>query len=1015
MFVSTAYAQSALDRYDFHIKGGALGPIMDEIHDRTGVQLLFSNDLVEIDGLNSVIGSFTLKEALEILLQGTGLSCGLTESGMVVITRKISAKAQLGEINDVNKQLKKSLLMGAAAATITMGNQQAVAQQAEPVEEVKELETIIVTGIKASLEQAVDRKRNSSVITDVISATDLGRFPDENVAESLQRVTGVQITRVRGEGSQVSIRGLPPGFTATTLNGRNMASAFNLGTNGAANRSFEFSALPSEFVNTLEVYKSPMASLQEGGLSGTVIVRTPSPLDIGKRQIALSAQGAHESNSGKISPRIAGLYSDVFADGTVGVTFGAALSQRDSESHSVLSRGFRSSRQNTQNIILLENFTDEKERLSLMGKVEWEPQDNLRLFADAFYTSLDNTAVRDAAAYNFGNTIGRVNDTSLEQIVDAGTTRENVNGTLLNTRLTVENMELRAVGRVQTREGDTIALATGGKYTAGPWDFSGEVSYSSSEQVGNGLNLLARVNIEDDLPSNLFVPVAGYDTTVDNVTSLIVPAASQAVIDNLANYELLGYSGEFGSTIDDKILSAKFDAEREVDWAVPVTFKFGAAYSKQEQDGIPQRLGGVTTSEIASVVGLPQRADGKFDASSIVQFTGAGAGSFLDAYDGSAIVPSTFVTARTQEVFEQFGEQLAAAGVATVNAPQVIDVTEEILAFYGQLDFASSDDRLSGNFGVRVITTDQSSSGVSPDLTAITFEPDNGAFIGIPAAAPVSVSRSYTDILPSGNLQVELTDDLVARFAASRTMARPSLAVISPSITSSNTPPTLNFNNPYLDPFRSNNFDMSLEWYFDSASILSATIFQKDIVSLIDNESELTALPITEVLGDGTRNPINQDFTLNTKINGSGVNLQGVEFTFQHSFSNLPGLLANTGALLNYTYIDNSDPSRVVGASANNFNASGYYEGEKLSLRLSYTWRDEYLLSSTAQENFGRFIEASGILDGNITYDFNENLSAVLEGINLLDEPSSSIDGNGFPAIFEDNGRRVLFGVRAKF
>ncbi len=1005
----SASAQSVDTRYEFSIDGGTLGSVMDTVHKITGVELLFSNDLVPVDGLNPVKGQFTVTEALEIMLQGTGLSSGLTERGMVVITRKTGAKAPFGETEDVNKQIRQSLLAGAAAAAVTLGHQQALAQEAPEqvvADTERKLDTIVITGIRASLEQAVDKKRNSNVIADVISATDLGRFPDENVAESLQRVTGVQIQRLRGEGSRVSIRGLPPVFTSTTLNGRNLASAFALDNLEAASRSFEFSALPSEFVNSLEVYKSPMASIQEGGLSGTVIIRTPSPLDIGKRQISLSAQGAHESNSGEIAPRVAGIYSDVFADGKVGVTIGGAFSQRDSESHATLSRGFRKSREYTQNILLLERFEEEKERMSLLGKVEWEPVDSMRLYADAFYTSLDNTSVRSAAAYNFGNTIGRVRPGSPEQKVPELTQQENVNGTLLHTKLGLTNVEMRPGGRVQVRDGETLGVSTGGKYEVGDWQFSGEIGFSTSEQSADGLNLLTRG----------YIPQAAYDATVDSdVSSLILDEASQAYADDPNNYEFLNFFGEFGSKIEDEIFNAKFDATRDLDLGFESAFKFGAAFSEQNQTGIYRRLD-INQDVIADLLNLSRNEAGNYSAASLVELVDAGGGSFLDAYEGGARVPSLFMGSRARDIVNSLDRgTLAQLGTVSEDTAAAIDVTEKIMSVYGQMDFASNDHRISGNFGVRLVNTDQTTRGFAPDLSGITIEPDGGALIKIPPGAPVTVSRDYLDILPSANLQIELTDDLVARVAASRTMARPNLGQISPSTTASNVPPTINRNNPMLDPFRSNNFDMALEWYFDDASILSATFFHKDLVSLIEKDTSIENLTITEILGDGTRNQISEEFIVNSIVNGDGVNVQGVELTFQHNFSNLPGLLANTGALLNYTYIDNSDPDKVVGASANNFNASGYYEGDHLSLRLSYTWRDEYLVNDGAQEGFGQFIEAGGVLDGNITYDINENFSMVLEGINLLDEPIGSFDGNGFPAVFEDNGRRILFGAKAKF
>lgn len=899
---------------------------------------------------------------------------------------------------------KPSLWTGAALAALAL----AQPASAQDENEATGSDAIVVTGIRGSLERATEIKRRAPVIADVIGATGLGRFPDENVAESLQRITGVQIQRLRGEGSKVSIRGLPPEFTGTTLNGRDVANAFNLQLNGTASRDFEFSALPSEFVNTLEVYKSPMASLREGGLAGTVIIRTPSPLDIGKRRIALSAQGAYESNSGNVAPRVAGLYSDVFADGTLGVTLGAAYTERDSESHAHLSRGFRASRQFTQNILLLERFEEEKKRLSLLGKVEWEPTDELRLFVDGFYTDLDNISVRSAAAFNFGNTIGRVSASSPEQIVESGTTREDVNGDLLTTRLQITNLELRPGGRVQKRDGHTSAYATGAHYQAGAWDISAEFNISHSEQVADDINVLAQG----------FISEAGYDATIDNqVTSLILPgtAASEALDPD--NFRLLNVFGGYGSEIEDDIWAVKLDVAREFEMGLPFTLRFGASYTEREQFGFNQRLD-TSTSDINAELGLGDAPafPGSFAAGPLLQVVSAGKGTYLGAYNGDAFVPETFFATDARGVVAQIGrERLGEIGTLSINGPATVNVQEDVLAFYGQLDFETFDGLISGNVGLRVVNTDQTTQGIAPDLTGITFQPDAGALIRIPAGEPISVARSYTNYLPAANLQVELAEDFLVRFAASRTMTRPTLQRISPSTTTSNVPPTLNRNNPFLDPFLSDNFDMSFEWYFDQGSLFSVTLFYKDLVSLVQPITENIDLPVTFIFGDGTQEAGTLEFIDNSFENGEGANLKGAEFTFQHSFDGLPGPLSDTGVLLNYTYIDNSDPEQIVGASKNNFNVSGYYEGDDLAIRLSYTWRSRFLLNPGAQERFGQFVSAGGVLDGNISYNITDNFSVVLEAINILDKPISTVDGNNFPAIYEDNGRRILFGAKASF
>jgi iron complex outermembrane receptor protein len=322
----------------------------------------------------------------------------------------------------------------------------------------------------------------------------------------------------------------------------------------------------------------------------------------------------------------------------------------------------------------------------------------------------------------------------------------------------------------------------------------------------------------------------------------------------------------------------------------------------------------------------------------------------------------------------------------------------------------------SGNIGLRAVRTDQTSVGISPDLNGITYEPGAAAATRIPAAQPLSIDRSYDDFLPSLNLKLDLTDDLVVRFAAARTMARPNLTQISPTISASGTTRTLTANNPELDPFRANNFDLTGEWYFGRGALLATTLFYKDIVSTVVPVQTSIPLTITQINADGSRTPVTQDWVLSTLVNGGSSAVSGVEFAYQQNFDFLPAPFDGFGFLGNYTYLESHGQQRLQGASRNNYTASIYYEKGWLGTRLTYTYRDAFFSGIDGNSQDERIEQSFGTLDGTLTVNFNDNFSAVLEATNILDETTRlrfmPIDVAHFDTDF---GRRVLLGLRATF
>ncbi|WP_082474690.1 TonB-dependent receptor [Sphingomonas sp. Leaf343] len=875
---------------------------------------------------------------------------------------------------------------------------------------------IVVTGIRSGIERAVKLKRDADSIVDVISAEDIGRFPDVNVAESVQRISGVQINRTRGEGRSVNIRGLPDTFTLVTLNGRSVPNAINdLFT--TFSRSFDFSALPSEFVRTLEVYKSPTADLDDGGLAGTVNIRTPRPLDIDRRVLAFSAQAEHESNSGKTSPRISGLFADSFLDGRLGITLGGSYTQRRPQTHQIetgwntvtegqgVPLGGGSDDLNgdglvTPNrlvripgLIIHDMFTEDNRRLSGLASVQFRASDAFEVYVDGFYTKVDVGAVRQENYQNFANASGVI--VSRTEMLD---------GVETATDFTVANLDLRNGGRYQNRDGYIRSLVGGAKFQADAWTIVVEGSAQRSRQRRDTLNIADSINGTariiarpgDDIPGITYLD--GFDARK------LDPA----------NFRLLSLNGELNRVTNDRMWDAKLDIRRDFGERGLTTVRAGAKYVDRSlyQDnktltisaaGVSQLYGGLPAGPIV----------GSFSAAPFMIPIAPGAGSFLGSYDGNAAYPSRWLGSDARSFVKRFSDtQLTAAGTYTNDATGILNVDEQTLALYARGDIAFG--KLTGNIGFRAVRTGQNTVGVSPDLNGITVEVETGMITRVPASAALAVKRSYWDYLPSVNLKYEATDTLQFRLSASRTITRPNLGDISPTTTANGNALTVTRNNPYLDPFRANNIDATIEYYFGRDALVGASLFYKNLESLIRRETSIQSLPVSYIRTTGTTT-IQTDFTVSELVNGSGVDLKGVELYFQQAFTWLPSPLDGFGTILNYTYIDNSDPTQLTAASKHNYNVIGYYEKGPVGARLSYSWRSSYLAAAAVSPAMGRINRAFGTLDGSISLKVAPRISIVIEGVNLLDRDEIVEYTTGLPANYLDAGRRVFGGVRVSF
>lgn len=873
-------------------------------------------------------------------------------------------------------------------------------------------DAIVVTGIRRSIDRSLDVKRNSPRIVDAISSEDVGKFPDANVAESIQRITGVQIDRTRGEGRNVSIRGLPTGFTLVTLNGRTLPNALY---DSAATRSFDFSILPTEFVQTLEVYKSSSAELEEGGLSGVVNVRTPRAFDIGRRLLTLSAEGQYESNSAKVSPKLSALFVDTFLDNRLGVTLGVSYNRRKPESHQnevnyttvTEGAGLRGNGSNDLNgngviepgrsvripdSVFYTIYQEDIERIGAIGSIDFQATDTLTLSLDSFYGKMRVRSTRNPSNNSFYGASG----------VRASKT-EILGGIETATEFEVTGLDMRNNGRLEDSDGNIFSTNLGGRFENGGWTVDLSGTYSRSSQVSNTLNIANAV-----YGNARFVAKPG-----DKVASIIYLDGFEEGRSDATQARVINLNGGLGVHSIDRQYEGRFDAKYEIDGGFLKAIAIGAKYVDRDKYKDNWVLS-VTPAGLSTLLGgLPAGPAGSVSPAPFMKPIGAGSGTFLGSYKGDAAFPTEWLRADTRSALAGISkEELIAAGRYTNDATGITDIAEKTLAFYARADFETGS--LSGNAGLRAVRTSQQTVGVTPDLSAIIYE-IGGGFTRVPAAEPFTVKRSYWDFLPSLNVKFDATDDLVLRFAASRTMARPNLSDVSPTTSANGNDRIITENNPYLDPFRSNNIDASVEWYFVKGGLLGATFFHKDIVSLIQRESTLVELPVTYVSPDGSTSTADLEFRRSSLVNGDGVKVNGVELSYQQAYTGLPAPFDGLGTIVNYTFIKNGDPTQLTAASKHNFNLIGYYEKGPIGVRLSYSWRSGFLDEVSEAPLMSVRKRAFGTLDGSVNIAVNDKISLLLQATNITDADESSSYDTELPAYYLDAGRRFSFGARVRF
>ena len=929
------------------IPAGDLSAALPSFSRATGLQVLADPALLKGKRTEGVRGRFDAERGLTELLRGTGLD--FVRNGGAAILRPAAQR------------------VSTAPAPIA-AQAKPIEPAAAPAEEPAMLEAVVVTGGFAnSLARALSDKRKAANVVDAISAEDIGKFPSNNIAEALQRVPGVAITRDRGEGLFVRVRGLGPNFQIVTLNGRSAAVNENMRDSGQSGRQFRFDTLPSELVAGVEVGKTPLASLDEGAIGGVVDIKTFRPLDLGRSTIALSATASRPELAGKTDPRVSGLASWANAAGTFGVLAAAVYDQRTLRQDRITGVGWSYPSASTalgrsliaQGVQLYATNIrptlerEDRERKGLVLSAQYRPSDATEITLDGSYTKLDDHY--DELTYSI--------DPNLSTLVAGSAVIKD--GVMTGGRADTNSQ----IGReVSDLAHDNMMIAGKIRQKLEGWTVTADLAYARAYSETS--KPITRTRLQGAMGQTTFkLPKAGEG----------LPDVTLATAD-LNNPSLLPFrriEWRVNNATDDET-ALQFDAERPVSWGPLNRFQFGVKFRERER--VYNRADiNYTTNLAGKLFGADY-----FDPFPVSDFLGGVSGSLPRSW--AMPDPAAFWALRDPNQ----------KGTARADQRNSYRVSEKIGAGYALSDVDTSllGAPLRGQLGVRVAQTKQVSAGHA----------DNGT-----AALPVRFVKTYTDVLPTVNFALEPQEDVQIRVAVAKVITRPSLADLAPRLTlNSGTQLTAVGGNPLLKPFEAWQYDATVEWYFAPGSALVAGAFYKDITTFVYSQN-------TNIVVDG------QTYVLTSPTNGGKATIKGLELAYQHLFKRLPAPFDGLGLLANYTYTDTEatySPTlkdEMVNVAKNSFNLTAFYEKDRFAARASYSWVDDVLQDVGGAGLSALNDKAFGSLDASVSYKITPAITAAIEGQNLTDAAQEQFIKGGWFGGYTRYGRTVSFGLRAKF
>lgn len=928
---------------------------------------------------------------------------------------------------DARACFKAVLLASAVMLPVSAIAQDGAAPQPDETED----QIIVLGEISRSIENSLQAKRNLDVIGDAIIGDEIGDLPDISVAETLERVVGVTSDRFKGGASELSIRGLGAFLGASFINGREISS-------GSDGRDVNFGQFPSELINGAVIYKSQQASFIEGGVSGLIELQTLRPLDYGKRRLQFMALGGYSDYEDRVDGgepfnyRITGSYVDQFqvGDGDLGISIGGQV-RRDTAPEDVFTTSSTFNPCNTiegvdrsnncafrtdangspigaseqfyfvSNQYIYRAMATEADRDAVMGAIQWQPSPNLEINLDAQYSFRDD--IEERANLVIADGLRDINPLAISP-----------SGALLN--WTGESrLENQTVWRQRTEK----YLGLGGNlaWNSGPLTLAVDVGYSETKRRQDELDMRIRTN------SRVLFELDTRGVEIPNLTLTDVSAVERntGLPFDLNNHDIFNEGARARrrlENIDDKIFSLRFDTKYELGGGFFRSIEAGVRYADRfrfQDDGIDATVN-LVAGNYASEGAIAARKD-TFIVSDLFQ----GANTAMRGLSWATwdAVPLYVALTGSRDSGLPTGPTLSAEDT---------DVTEKTYAGYlmGSYDTTLGNTPARGNFGVRLVRTEITSVGISSELeTSPGPDPDTITIIEVGDTVANVETNSFTNILPSANLILELAPDKLLRFAAYRALARPDQQAMSAALTFDDTADLDSLGsivsasgNPQLRPLLSWNADVSFEWYAARTTSLAIAGYAKQLQSGLRTD----VTPLTLVV-DG----VPTDVLIGRSVNSDDKShLLGFELAAQHKFDFGVGFQASYNfADSNFEFedpqvvngnaiADFTQPANISGYSKHSLNATGFYETDGFNVRLAYKWRSSYFKPFRSDQN--RFAESQGFLDFSTAYDILKNVQLRFQILNILDEPNifNRPTGDSF-AQADFSGRRYFVGVRGRF
>ncbi len=965
---------------DFAIPAGDLRRSISLYSRATGIQVVVAGSDATGRRSAAVAGRVTPRAALATMLRGTGL-VPVMRGNLIVLRPAAPARA-----------VPVAAVAPAPAAPAPVQT----AEAAEPDQD------IVVTGLRKSLENAIAARREATGLTDSIFAKDIAAFPDTNVAESIQRIPGVQITRDAGEGRQIAVRGLNADFTRVRLNGMEaLATTGTTDQRGAVNRSrsFDFNIFASELFSRIDVVKSRSPSLDEGGIAATVDLHTLRPFDNPGFHVVASGQAFWATRTDDVGPRAALVVSKTTDDGVWGGLVSVAYSRRQviEDGHQTLrwaSGGWtpanvsaaidpatraRLNATGSDRLFYPRTpryfiFDHDQKRLGLTGAFQFRPSDALHVDLDVLYARLKSSRLEyflDAQSFSRTDAAG-IRETTIKDMVVEG-----------NDIVAAEfgNVDNRMDNRrdLNDTKFHQIALTTTWKPT-------------------------------DQLTIDMLAGMEGSDYSVDTRTLQMLTNNRDFSYDYRPNDRVPVMTYGFSLTDPSAV---QLDLYRPRINVVDNDYRIGKLnLAYRANDAVTMKAGGTYTRYIFDTADFGQDVTsvrGRTVADLVHTESPYTFGKALDLPTGS---PREWLYVDFDKALPLIDPTEAALRRNPENDRRV---KEEVLAGYAQIDLRGEIAGLTvrGDAGVRVAQTRTTATG---------------AVIVGGVAQPVTFERRYTDWLPSVNMIVELSPRLQLRGSANRNITRPTLTSLTPGGQVQVNTRTVSVGNPDLDPFRADSVDLALEFYPSRDGFFAVGPFYKRIGSFITSRTveqtyAASGYPIA-FLGDQRVARPEDIFFFTQPVNGTGTNLKGVEVIAQQAFTFLPGALRHLGSSLNYTYTSSdtdyaltattSVRKPLIGLSEHSANATLYYETPVYGGRVSGNYRSRYLTAVPgANGNDIAGVNAATYVDASLFWNVTPQLTVTLEGVNLTNQAEDQfVDSSDRVSSYAKSGRQLLAGVR---